>query len=108
MIPVVEPTVATFVFGLTVHVPPIEGVTVKVPVEPIHTEAGELTVGKGFIVKGPVVALHPVAVSVNSNVAGPVADVVVVITPPFVIETPVPETTAQVPPDVGVACAIWP
>jgi hypothetical protein len=52
----VEPTVATFVFVLTDHVPPVEGVAVKVPVEPKQTEVGAVTVGKGFIVKFPVVA----------------------------------------------------
>jgi hypothetical protein len=88
------------------HVPPVEGV--RFPVEPKQIELGEVNVGNGFIVKGPVTALHPVDVWVNSNVAGPVADVVVVITPPLVIETPVPATTAHVPPVIGVACAVCP
>ena len=104
--PVVGLTVALGVDGLfATHVPPVEGVAVKVPVEPKQTEAGEVTIGSGFIVKAPVVALHPVDVWVNSNVAGPVAVGKVVITPPLVIETPVPETTAQVPPVDGVAVA---
>lgn len=88
------------------QVPPVEGV--RFPVEPKQIELGEVTVGNGFIVKGPVIALHPLDVWVNSNVAGPVADVVELITPPVVIGTPVPETTAQVPPVVGVACAVCP
>lgn len=95
-------TVATAVL-LLVQVPKVVGV--KAPVEPIQTEVGAVNVGNGFIVKEPVVALHPVDVWVNSNVAGPVADVVVVITPPLVIETPVPATTAHVPPVIGVEVA---
>jgi len=98
-------TVATVGFEL-VQVTPVVGD--KVPVDPIQIEDGDVNVGNAFIVKFPVVAWQPVEVCVNINVAGPVADVVAVITPPFVIETPVPVTTAQVPPFVGVAPAVCP
>ena len=45
---------AILVFVLTVQVPNVVGV--NAPVEPIQTEVGAVTVGKGLIVKFPVVA----------------------------------------------------
>jgi hypothetical protein len=89
-------TVATAVL-LLLQVPPVVGD--KVPVLPIHTDEGAVTIGNAFTVTDAVVLLQPVDVCVNVKVAVPPATPAT--TPAFVTVATAVLLLLHVPPVVG-------
>jgi hypothetical protein len=105
--PVTNPALVTvaMVLSLLTHVPPEEGLKVKVaPMQSVGD--GTLTMGTVFTVTDDVVLLQPVAVSVKVNVTLPAN--MPVTKPALVTVAMVLSLLTQVPPVVGLKVKVAP